>query len=100
MSKWKVTFVANEYRSMEVEADDYESAIATADRNNLTTAQPDEYDCGWYAQMIKPDAVPQGWREVEGGLEHMIDQHEADEAHINAPSGWEDKALVSPIDRL
>jgi hypothetical protein len=41
---------------MEVEADNYEAAIATADRSSLTNAKPLAYDGEWYAQMIEPYA--------------------------------------------
>lgn len=56
MSKWRVTFQSTEYRWMEVEADNYEAAIATADRSSLTNAKPLAYDGEWYAQMIEPYA--------------------------------------------
>jgi hypothetical protein len=48
-TKWTVTLVTNEYREIEVEANDYDSAIAIAIEAGIEDMKVTDTDADWYA---------------------------------------------------
>jgi len=58
VKRWQVTLVTKEYRQMDVDAADYDSAIAVAIDARIENKMPDDNDQAWFVDWIAD------WQEV------------------------------------
>jgi hypothetical protein len=58
MKRWQVTLVTKEYRQMDVDAADYDSAISVAIDARIENKMPNDNDQEWFVDWIAD------WQEV------------------------------------